>query len=494
MYKSIIFSFGFTSRTGGAHRIATELRSYNWDCEVVDFVLFWELEELKQLACSRIDNNTKLIGFSHLFYTWNPKLEHFCEWLKEKWPHLYIFSGSNAWPTINSNYIDYYFQGYSEYAIIELCKHLFSNGSPVKYTLDEANRKVILPNIDYKAAPFKDPVIIYEDRDYICPEEWLSIEFSRGCKFKCDFCNFPMLGVKGDYSRDADSVERQLKDTYDRFGVTRYIVTDETFNDRLSKINKFADVSEKIDFDPLFTGFLRADLLVSNPAQQEALLRMGFIGHYYGVESFNHQTAKTVGKGMHPQRLQQGLIDIKNYFLNNNKKLYRGEISLIAGLPHETKETLQQTKRWLLQNWQGQRFQMFAMDIPKQHHDKNSLISLDYKKYEYQEMTNNEITNSYYQPQKLYDHDPFASSKLENIVWKNQHMNVFDAIKIAEEMEILSSTEKFKIGAFRLGQIGLPQDTEQLFGLSVTRANKIETNKNSKIVDIYKNKKLGTTW
>lgn len=489
MFKSIIFSFGFTSRTSGAHRIATELRRQNWDCEVVDFVLWWDLEELKQFAQTRIDSNTKFVGFSHLFYTWNKDLEHFCEWLKDNWPHLYIFCGSNAWPSIDSNYIDYYFQGYSEQAVIKLCEHLFSNGEAVKFSIDQKKRKVILPNLDYIAAPFKDPLIIYEDRDYICSDEWLAIEFSRGCKFKCDFCNFPMLGVKGDYTRDASSVEVQLKDAYDRFGVTRYVVTDETFNDRLSKINKFADVTSQLDFDPLFTGFLRADLLVSVPAQKEALLRMGFIGHYYGIESFNHKTAKIVGKGMHPQRLQQGLIDIKDYFLKYGP--YKGEISLIVGLPHETEASIRDTKRWLIENWQGQRFQPFAMDIPKKHRDKNSLISLDYEKYGYREMTAQEIAAKPIPPRLYYDSSPFASTFPENVPWINDHMDVFDSVLLANELSLLSKTKKFTIGAFRLGQLGLPQDLNKLLALSVPEADSIEEIENVKLLKQYKQKKIG---
>jgi hypothetical protein len=488
MFKSVIFSFGFTSRTSGAHRIATELRQHDWDCEVVDFVLWWEIEELKSFAETRIDSNTRFVGFSHLFYTWNPMLEHFCEWLKARWPHLYIFTGSNAWPSIKSDYIDYYFQGYSEHAVLALCKQLFSNGDPVEYTVDHG-RKVILANVNYIAAPYKEPLIIYEDRDYICPEEWLAIEFSRGCKFKCDFCNFPMLGVKGDYSRNADSVERQLKDAHDRFGVTRYVVTDETFNDRLEKINKFADVVENLDFDPLFTGFLRADLLVSKPAQQEALLRMGFIGHYYGIESFNHKTAKIVGKGMHPERLQQGLIDIKDYFLKHGP--YKGEISLIVGLPHETESSIRSTKRWLLENWKGQRFQPFAMDIPKQHHDKNSLISLDYNKYGYVEMSPEEIASKKIPPRLYYDSSPFASTFPENVVWKNKNMDVFDAITLTNELSVLSKTKKFTIGAFRLGQVGLPQELNKLLNLSVIEADNIEEIENVRVLNEYKTKKIG---
>ena len=102
-------------------------------------------------------------------------------------------------------------------------------------------RPLLSANDQYSAFPMKSLNVIYEDRDYIQPYEWLGIEFARGCKFSCDFCNFPVLGVKGDYSRDADDFGIQIKDAYDRFGVTNYLVADETFNDRTEKIAKFAD-------------------------------------------------------------------------------------------------------------------------------------------------------------------------------------------------------------------------------------------------------------
>jgi len=488
MFSCKIFSFGISSRTTGAHRIAYELRKNDWDCEVIDWTMWWTLEELQNFARNHISKDIKWIGFSHLFYTWNDQLEFFCKWLKAEYPGLYIFSGSNAWPNIQSTQIDYYFQGYSEHAILALCKQLFSNGEAVKYHIDNKGRKVILPNKDYIAAPYRDPIIIYEDRDYIQSDEWLGIEFSRGCKFQCDFCNFPMLGVKGDYSRDADSVERQIKDAYHRFGVTRFVVTDETFNDRLSKIKKFADVSEAL---PLFTGFLRGDLIVSKPKMREELLRMGFIGHYYGIESFNYETAKIVGKGMHPEKLQAGLIETKNYFLKHTNNHWRGEISLIVGLPHETESSIRQTKKWLIDNWKGQRFQPFAMDIPKEHEDKNSLISLDFKKYGYSEMTPHEITKKQVQPRTYYDHSPFASKFPENIIWKNEHMDVFDAVIMANELDMLARTKNFTIGAFRLAQVGLPQDLDALFALTIRQADKIEITDNAKCINKYKESKIG---
>ena len=73
----------------------------------------------------------------------------------------------------------------------------------------------------------------------------LSFETSRGCRFKCSYCNFPILGVKDDYTRDADDFDTNLRRNYDDWGVTEYIITDDTFNDYVEKIRKYADRVDK---------------------------------------------------------------------------------------------------------------------------------------------------------------------------------------------------------------------------------------------------------
>ncbi len=442
MNKGLLFnvvSNDILSRTPGVYRIAHYLREKNFDIEVIDYSNYWTVDELEELFKSRYNKSLKFIGFGHLFSTWFNNLEEFCQWIKTNYPDVIIISGSSVNPLFDSDYIDYYIQGYGENAVDVLLKYLIGNGTkPIFNTALSTNKKIISANENYPAFPMKSLMVKYEDRDFIQPYEWLGVEFSRGCKFKCDFCNFPILGVKGDYSRDANDFEYQIKDAYDRFGSTNYLVADETFNDRTEKITKFANVVENLPFQTFFSGFVRPDLLVSRPKDREELLRMNFLGHYYGVESFNHQSAKVVGKGMDTDRLLNGLIEVKDFFMSRKSKQYIGTISLIIGLPYDTKETVEFTKQWLINNWQEQCFVAFYLQIPAGELEAKSSLSIDYEKYGYEKIGDNFLSNLGSQ----------AKLSKTDIIWKNKNMNIFEAARYSEELNKLKYSYNFSKSNF----------------------------------------------
>lgn len=445
-FHSLLFNVNgrVRQRTSGIHRIASHLRQQNWDVEVIDFAAFWTLEQLQELCRKRITSNTKWIGFSHIWQldeetvedgtwlfdskTWPDHIELFCGWIKETYPDLFIVTGTQQKPIFTSKYVDYSISGYGEYAIEALLKYKVGNGPRPKFDLikGKGGQHIISSLHTYPAHPMREPIIKYEDRDFIMPGEWGQIEFSRGCKFACDFCNFPILGVKGDYTRTAESVRTQLMDSYDRFGITGYTVTDETFNDRTEKITKFADVVESLPFKPYFTGFIRADLMISRKRDQEELLRMNFLGHYYGVESFNHEAVKFVGKGMHPDRMKQGLVDAKNYFNSNSDNMYIATISLICGLPYETIESLNETEKWLKENWLDQNIIAWAFEMTDDSWSEQSKISKDYAKYGYRKLP-------MYVPKELGMAIPHQHTSLVN--WENDNMNFEQAVVIANQLQ-----------------------------------------------------------
>jgi len=481
MYKCLIFNVSTEKlgRTVGAYRIAHCLREHNWDVEIIDYAMYWTPEEFKDLARSRIDKNTKFIGFSHMFSLWSEILEDFTAWLKVEYPDVVIISGSGVAPQFKSKCIDYYIQGFGENALLVLLKWLFSNGELPKFSI--FNKKLINGNEMYPSFPMKSLMVKYQDRDFIRPDEWLGIEFARGCKFKCAFCNFPVLGVKGDYSRDAADYYTQLMDAYDRFGVTNYLVADETFNDRTEKITKFADATQLMSFKPWFTGFVRADLMISRKEDKEELSRLGFLGHLYGIESFNKESVKVVGKGMDPEKIKAGLIDAKNYFTSKGR--YRGTMSFIIGLPEDTVQQTENTISWLKENWRGQSFIPFALEIPVGEFDTLSKLSADYKKYGYTVMEDSDI-----------NWNPSGQrGGVSNTVlpWQNKFMNINQAIELQKKMykELYEKENGFTLNCWNISSNGIDGDLTARLNRCAEEENDARIMKTR--VESYKNKKLG---
>ena len=353
------------SRTSGTYRIATYLRDeFDFDVEVVDFMFSWRYEELVQIVDSRVGPDTKLVGVGGLFYLAAPVIVKIFEYIKTNYPHVTTSAGSqDLWSLIKIPNIDYYCVGYGELgmkAIIE--------GNPEVKEVQPNPHSPKFPVVDcwenskYHAYPWPDLPIRYEKRDFVKPHEVLSMETSRGCRFACSYCNFPILGVKGDYTRSQECFERNIKENYDEWGVTEYIITDDTFNDYIPKIQKYGDVVQSLSFEPNFTGYVRADLMTMRDGDLEQMARMRFNSHLYGIESTNHESAKSIGKGGKPEKILEGILKAKEYFIEQNG-FYRGEMSFIWGLPYETPETIEKTFKWLDDNWVGEAVSMFPLHI-----------------------------------------------------------------------------------------------------------------------------------
>jgi radical SAM superfamily enzyme len=118
---------------------------------------------------------------------------------------------------------------------------------------------------------------------------------------------------------------------------------------------------------------------------------MQFNGQFYGVESFHRPSAAAIGKGMDPAKIQQAILYTKDYFMKHNG-YYRGTISLIAGLPHETEETLNETLNWCIENWKTNHLAVTPLIIASDHNNvKQSTLSASYEKQGYSLADNEQI-------------------------------------------------------------------------------------------------------
>lgn len=417
---------GGIERVSGAYRIATVLRREGWDVEVVDFFYYWNLDQLKELIKIRNQKNKiDWVGFSTTWinYSSDPVQQMMIDFLKHvktEYPGTVTIAGGQN-PSIHFdiyNDIDYIIAGFGEVAIIEVLKYIYGNSTKIK-GIPRKNGWFIDANAFYQAWPISDLSVEYEPRDFIFQKETLAMEFSRGCKFSCAFCNFPVLGVKEDTTRDIASLEKELKKNYDLYGVTSYQVADETLNDRDEKLQKIGNIVQSLPFDLNFNAFIRADILISRPQQLELLSRARVWAHYYGIETLNHESGKLIGKGMHPDKIKQGLLDIKEYFYKNVGP-YRGTVSLIYGLPKESQESILSALDWFCENWNDQNIIAFPLNISLT--GKKSKLDENYEKYGYSLMST--------EKRNLYNRHNFFANDLT--IWENEYMNMYQAIDLVD--------------------------------------------------------------
>ena len=339
-------SDNFYLRSFGAHKIATHLRKQGWEVEVIDFVQEFSRIQLTQILNDRITDKTEFIGLSSLF-DGDPLLNHrFTQIYEIVNGRVPVIAGSQKYASLDAFPADYYFVGFGEEAIDQWLDTGIS-------FIEHDGRRIVDATRLYPSFPRPDSTIDYEERDLIQSYEVLNIEMSRGCKFHCSFCTFTPLGVRGDFTRDADSYVNEMQRNYDKWGVTSYLVSDETINDTSMKMEKFARATERLSFQPTLHGFVRADLIISRPQDWDNMLRCGMIGHAYGVETFHPEAGKAIRKGMDSERVKDGLLEVYDYFTANSHAHFDAHASNIIGLPFESLASVREGIRWYQDNWKG---------------------------------------------------------------------------------------------------------------------------------------------
>lgn len=392
VFTSLGWQFS-AERPSGAYRIAHYLRkTLNIDVEVIDRLPYWSDDELTRLLTSRIQvNNIKWIGLSITWLSAYTTYKRLIRLAREKFPELKIILGGQDiyYKELDA---DYFINGYGELAVVEALKHAFSNGKikglPIK-------RGWLVNALHmYPAYPTETVggsyAIEYEPRDFLRSTDVLTIELERGCRFQCKYCSYPILGVKGDTSRSEEDIYQELQSNYDKWGITNYAIADETLNSNDIKLVKLSSAVKRLSFKPNFTGFVRLDLLYSNKQQIELLAQSRIWGHYYGVETFNHESGKLIGKGLHPDKNKQTALEVRDYF-NKELGLYTSTMSMIAGLPRESYESLTDTVNWFKKNWMDQNWTFYPLTITKKISADDGSIKLsamgeDLTKYGYREL------------------------------------------------------------------------------------------------------------
>jgi radical SAM superfamily enzyme YgiQ (UPF0313 family) len=345
------------AKTIGPYGIADSLRRNGFTVQVINMVNTFFEDELLEVLESLIGDNTKIVGVSTTFFeSFDFKNMHansqsdpmdlltkVLKKIKISYPKIKIISGgAYSHQQIGDPIFDAVFHGYADNSIIEYAFSLTSKKKPIWNT---AKGTKVIEGEHY-------PVDIehlkhqWEDNDIIFPGETLPIEISRGCIFKCKFCNFQLIGKKKlDYIRDYEFLREEFLRNYEKFGVTNYTFCDDTFNDSTEKLERIHKVIKDLPFRINFITYLRLDLLHAHREQLTLLKEMGLRSGFFGIESLNLESAKAVGKGLHSEKIKDFLLELKEKHFNSDTES-NFVCSFIVGLPYETIDSSRRTFEW----------------------------------------------------------------------------------------------------------------------------------------------------
>lgn len=402
-------------RPAGAFRIRTWLKKKNYNVEVIDFFSKFSDAEIEQILEKYISDKTLFVGVSITFFQQFDKINFLFRTIKEKYPHVKTVVGGTETTLVYENgncletrYVDRIIWGYAEEAISHYLDYL------TKKRLDNLNWT------EYKGTYAIDAERTYKNDDTDLTIEWLDtdlvdasvlpIEISRGCIFKCKYCQYPLLGKKkNDYIRHETNLSEELRRNYEMYGVTKYSFQDDTFNDNIVKLEYVANAIQKSNVKIQYSAFLRADLLARYPEMIDILVDTGLISTSFGIESFNDRARKLIGKGGNLEKQLEAVHTLKS------KADIWTHTGMIVGLPYETIDELYETHEWLL-NQNGQyfnRWEFFPLIIRTNVMTRMSEFDREYEKHGY---TLQEI------PGNIYGY------------WSNDIMNFGDAIDLASKL------------------------------------------------------------
>lgn len=291
------------------------------------------------------------------FNLWMTKHEDLVEWfrqLKELAPNAKIMIGGHhcdVWyqyyvksrpdaplPEAMDKYIDCVIHGYGESAV-----PAYINGTVDLQHIKYRNNVLWVSDGIAAGSPKAECLRVkWNNADAVQYGEWLPLEISKGCRFGCKFCMYDKFGttIKG-----KEELRNELIYNYENYGVTGYQLTDDTINDSMAKMSMIHEVFTSLPFKIEWVAYTRPDMFHRYPEMLDMMIDSGCKGVFLGIETFNPESAKIAGKGLHPEKIK-GIIKWM-------KEKTQGEMfilaSFIIGLVGETEESLENTLQYLIE-------------------------------------------------------------------------------------------------------------------------------------------------
>ena len=470
-----------TSRPLGAYQIAAILRNKGYTVQVIDyyFHLLPQTEVFVKLFKKYVGPDTLWIGWSSTFMQIKGKnraaelidhgyqnLAQDCigftdrginfikKWIREQNPNIKLVCGgakAYSWSQQPFDFFDYFITGYADATALHLTDFLAGKTPRIDTIKNSNGSQSIVYDQKGSLFDFNNHAHVWHESDHLHKGISLPIEISRGCIFKCSYCSFPLNGKKkNDFIRDSGKLIDELTYNYETFGTTHYMYADDTHNDSVQKLEfLYNNVYSKLPFKIKFSTYLRLDLLAAHPYMIELLKESGLVGTFFGVESFNKEANKVIGKTASKERIMENLWKCREFWKDD----VIINIGLILGLPNDGIDTCTE---WLTESLHKDSPIDWAAIAPLQINVNGanplfqSDIDLDYKKYGYT-FSDNSWTN-------------------------NAGMTEYDANRLKEKFDIYQAEQKPRLKNWydphHVANLGIT--SEQFYNTSVTDLKSME--------------------
>ncbi len=189
------------------------------------------------------------------------------------------------------------------------------------------------PDISQTPVPEWD---LLEKRKYAS----MSIQYSRGCPFNCEFCSITMLNGHKPRTKSKEQFQAELETLYKQGWRGNVFIVDDNFIGNKRKLKAeilpaLVDWSEKRDYPFRFTAEASINLADDEELVQ-LMVKAGFDSTFIGIETPNDESLAECGKSQNQHR----------DMLASVKKLYRNGLKVsggfIVGFDHDPKTIFEQ--------------------------------------------------------------------------------------------------------------------------------------------------------
>jgi len=164
---------------------------------------------------------------------------------------------------------------------------------------------------------------------------------SRGCPFRCTFCMWPQL-MYGRFfrARNPIKVVDEIEHLKNEYHIKEYYFDDDTFTIDPNRVAKICDEIIRRKINLPFDCLARVDTV--SPEMLKKMKEAGCMIIRYGVESGSPKILENIRKGI-------TVSQIKYAFKETKKAGIKTHATMIFGLPGETKETIKETIKFVLE-------------------------------------------------------------------------------------------------------------------------------------------------